>query len=219
MDEDSLWIDISVPLTAGMVRYPGDPAIDVSCNFGQDPDGPVVSYVSLCVHAGTHVDAPLHYRPNAKSIDLMPPTAMIGPARVIGITDPHVVSVQELEGQRISPGERILFKTQNSSLWQLDFFVEEYVYLSTDGAAFLAEKGILAVGIDYLSIGGFHKNEQVVHRTLLEAGVWIIEGVDLSGIEPGAYDLVCMPLRIRGAEAAPARVMVRPRPRTAPERT
>jgi arylformamidase len=130
---------------------------------------------------------------------------------VIGIADPHVISVKELQAHEITPGERILFKTRNSSLWQLGLFMEDYVYLSTDGASFLAERSVLAVAIDYLSIGGFGKNESDVHRILLEAGVWIVEGLDLSRVEPEWYDLICMPLRIAGIEAAPARVMIRPR--------
>ena len=211
MLQESHWIDISLPLTTDMVRYPGDPPVHISRHSGQGPEEPIVSHLSLCAHAGTHIDSPLHYVPHGRGIDLMPATAMIGSARVIGIADPHVISVKELQAHEITPGERILFKTRNSSLWQLGLFTEDYVYLSTDGASFLAERSVLAVGIDYLSIGGFGKNESDVHRILLEAGAWIVEGLDLSRVEPEWYDLICMPLRIAGIEAAPARVMIRRR--------
>ena len=211
MLQESDWIDISVPLSTGMVRYPGDPPVNISRHSGQSPEEPIVSHLSLCAHAATHIDSPLHYFPDGKGIDLMPAAAMIGSARVIGIADPHVISVKELQAREITPGERILFKTRNSSLWQFGLFTEDYVYLSTEGASFLAERSVLAVGIDYLSIGGFGKNEADVHRMLLGAGVWIVEGLDLSRVIPGWYDLICMPLRIAGVEAAPARVMIRPR--------
>jgi arylformamidase len=216
MEDDAAWIDISVPLVTGMVTYPGDPPVHISSNCLKNKGEPLVSHISLCAHAGTHIDAPLHFISGGKSVDLMPAKAMIGPALVIGIADPHVISVQDLERENIAPGERILFKTRNSSLWRTDLFVEDSVYLSTESALFLAQKGVLTVGIDYLSVGGFDRNQSEVHGALLEAGVWIIEGLDLSGVEPGWYDLVCMPILMTGREAAPARAMVRPRRRTVP---
>lgn len=209
MQEKSPWIDISAPLKTGTVRYPGDPPVNISRLSGENQEEPVVSYLSLCAHAGTHVDAPLHFVPHGEGIDKIPTEAMIGPARVILIADSSVISVQELEGYGISQGERILFKTRNSALWKLDHFSEDYVYLSTDAASLLAQKGIMTVGIDYLSIAGFKKNESEVHRILLEAGIWIIEGLNLSAVEPGWHDFVCLPLLITDTEAAPARAMVR----------
>jgi arylformamidase len=203
------WIDISVPLKTGMVVYPGDPPINVSHLSGENQEEVTVSHLSLCVHAGTHIDAPLHFIRNGRGIDQMPAVAMIGPARVLAITDSDVISIKELEGQNISQGERILFKTRNSALWGSGRFEEDYVYLATDAASLLVEKGIMTVGIDYLSISGFNKNESEVHQMLLKAGIWIIEGLNLSAVEPGWYDLVCLPLMITGAEAAPARAMVR----------
>ncbi|HAR94493.1 MAG TPA: arylformamidase [Deltaproteobacteria bacterium] len=219
MEENAPWIDVSVPLVNGMISYPGDPPVEISRLPANHDEDPMISRLSASVHLGTHIDAPLHYIPEGKGIDLMPAAAMIGPARVIGIADPHVISVNDLQAHSLSPGERILFKTRNSSLWESPVFREDYVYLSTEGASFLAEKGVLALGIDYLSIGGFNTNEPEVHRILLEAGVWIIEGLNLRGVEPGQYDLVCMPLRIIGVEAAPARVMIRPLRKPAGERS
>lgn len=211
MEDTSNWIDISVPLKTGMVRYPGDPPVRVSPLSSGNREEPMVSRLSLCAHAGTHVDAPLHYIAEGKGVDQMPAAAMIGPARVIAITDTHVISVQELEREQLLEGERILLKTGNSALWESDCFAEDYIYLSTDAALFLVKKRIAMVGIDYLSVAGFKKNEAEVHRTLLEAGVWIIEGLNLKYVEPGWYDLVCLPLLLSGIEAAPARAMVRAR--------
>jgi arylformamidase len=210
MQEKPPWVDISVPLKTGMVRYPGDPPVNISRLSGEHEEEPLVSVMSLCVHAGTHVDAPLHFLREGKGIDMMPVEAMVGPVRIMDITQSDVISLGDLEGQDITQGERLLFKTRISCLWERDAFAEDYVHLSPEGAFFLAQKGVIAIGIDYLSIAGFDDNSSEVHRILLEAGIWIIEGLNLSGIEPGNYDLLCLPLLIAGVEAAPARVMVRP---------
>jgi arylformamidase len=211
MQQESPWINVSIPLKTGMPCYPGDPPVSISRLSGGHDEGPLVTHLSLCAHAGTHVDAPLHFLRDGKGIDEMPVEAMVGPVRIIDVAVSEVISLGDLENQDIAQRERLLFKTRNSNLWKRNTFVEDYVHLSADGASFLAEKEVITVGIDYLSIAGFDKHSSEVHRILLEAGIWIIEGLTLSGLEPGWYDLLCLPLLIAGAEAAPARVMVRPR--------
>lgn len=209
--EEPAWIDISVALKTGAAYYPGDPPVEVSRLSGEGKES-VVSHLSLGAHAGTHVDAPRHFIPEGLTIDRVPAEAMIGPARVIAIADPNVITPAELQNYPLSRGDRILLKTRNSALWQSDSFAADYVHLSTEAAGLLAGAQVAVVGIDYLSVGGFQKNESEVHRALLEAGVWIIEGLDLRAVRPGWYDLICLPLLIPGAEAAPARAMVRRRP-------
>jgi arylformamidase len=205
------WIDISVPIETEMVVWPGDPPVRIE-HQGEAGTGDVaLSTLAMSVHAGTHVDAPLHYLPGRESIDRMPFEAMIGPARVIEIRDPVHITVNELSEYGIGSGERLLFKTRNSARERKDRFLEDFVHLTAMAAKFLANRKVLAVGIDYLSVGGYRRNEMVVHRTLLEAGVWIVENLDLSGVPAGEYDMVCLPLKVAGAEAAPARVLVRPR--------
>jgi len=211
MRDKPAWIDISVPLATGMPVYPGDPPVRISRLSGGPEGEPFVSHLSFPAHAGTHVDAPLHFVSHGRGIEAMPLEAMEGPARIIAVTGSAPISVGHLEGQHVSQGERILFKTTNSTLWRLDSFAEDYVYLSTEAALFLAQRRVVTVGIDYLSIGGFGRNESEVHRILLEAGIWIIEGLDLGAGQPGPCDLLCLPLLTPGTEAAPARVMVRPR--------
>jgi len=211
MKDDNCWIDVSVPLRNGMVRYPGDPEVHI----GREQDigrGDVVNATSLSMgtHSGTHIDAPLHFLQDGVSIDHMPIDAVNGRARVIPITDDVSVKVPELEAHAITEGEILLLKTRNSALWNHRTFQENYVYLSTAAAAYLVFKGIRAVGIDYLSVGGFNKNEKEAHDTLLRASIWIIESLNLSSVEPGIYDLLCLPLRLEGAEAAPARAILRP---------
>jgi arylformamidase len=193
-----------------MAVYPGDPDVSIRriTDF-QRVEDLTVSVLTAVVHAGTHVDAPLHFFHDGAAVDRMPHDAMIGTARIIEIRDPQSIKATELEHQAIGAGEILLFKTRNSGLWRQRSFSPGYVYLSTAAAHFLAETRVKAVGIDYLSIGGFERNETEVHRTLLGASIWIIEGLDLSMVGAGTYEFICLPLLIEGAEAAPARVLVR----------
>jgi arylformamidase len=205
------WIDVSISIESGMVVWPGDPPVRVERQKESETGEVALSNLTMSAHAGTHVDAPLHYLRGKESIERMPFEAMIGPARVIEIRDPVHITVDELSEYGIGSGERILFKTRNSARDRKDRFLEDFVHLTAMAAKFLANRKVLAVGIDYLSVGGYRRNEMVVHRTLLEAGVWIVENLDLAGVPAGEYDMVCLPLKVTGAEAAPARVLVRPR--------
>ncbi len=193
-----------------MAVYPGDPDVRIErmTDF-QGIEELTVSVLGAALHAGTHVDAPLHFMHDGTAVADMPHEAMIGTARVIEIRDPQSIKVTELEHATIGSGDILLFKTRNSGLLRQRTFSPDYVHLSTAAAHFLAERQVKAVGIDYLSIGGFERNEAEVHRTLLAASVWIIEGLDLSRVDAGTYEFVCLPLLIEGAEAAPARAFVR----------
>src|SRR5205085_6333224 len=116
----------------------------------------------------------------------------------------------EIAGQRIKKGERILFKTRNSKKsWKSDQFDEDFVYISQEAARYLAEKQVMTVGIDYLSVGGFKKDGVETHHALLGAGIWVIEGLNLARVKPGQYELVCLPIKLEGAEGAPARALLR----------
>ena len=140
----------------------------------------------------------------------MPLDAAIGQARVIEIHDPESVKPEELEPHHIQQGERVLFKTVNSIRgWQTDTFLEDFVYISQEAARYLAAIGVQTVGIDYLSVGGYMKDAVETHLALLEAGIWIIEGLDLSQVGPGTYDLVCLPIKITRSDGGPARAILR----------
>ena len=194
-----------------MVRWPGDPEIRKE-PFRDMERGDVCNVSSLAFgsHTGTHMDAPLHFIRNGRTLDKMPLDATIGPCRVIEIKDSESVKVAELENQRIKAGERILFKTRNSRRsWKKDNFDEDFVYISKEAAAFLAMAKIRTVGIDYLSVGGFRKDGVETHHALLGAGIWIIEGLNLAKIEPGKYELNCLPIKILGSDGAPARALLR----------
>jgi arylformamidase len=207
------WIDVSVPLATGMVHWPGDPepSFERISEIEQGED----ANVTLCrmpAHTGTHMDAPNHFLAEGEGIDRFPLEVGIGRARVITIpSNVQAIGRAELEGKGIRQGERVLFKTRNSERrWDNRDFQPDFVALNASGAAFLREVGVVLVGIDYLSIGLYEADGVETHRTLLGAGIWIVEGLNLRAIEQGEYDMVCLPLRIEGADGSPARVALRP---------
>ncbi len=211
LNHSSRWIDVSVPLRTGMVNWPHNPPVRIEPLLDMERgDVCNVSTISLDSHTGTHMDAPLHFIRDGKSLNRMPFSATIGPARVIGIRDPESITTDEIRPHRIRHGERILFKTRNSTrCWKTDTFVEDFVYLSTEAANFLTDRGVQTVGVDYLSVGGYMKNIDEVHRVLLGAGVWIIEGLNLSMVKPGHVELICLPLKVIRGDGAPARAILR----------
>jgi len=213
LNNDQTWIDISVPVRNGMAQWPGDPPFHMERAFDLEKgDAATVSHMTMCVHTGTHMDAPLHFIRNAPGIDTMPLDATIGPARVIQIKDVKSITRKELEEHSIRYGERILFRTRNSAQsWNSDEFDENFVYIAPDGAHYLAKCGVRTIGVDYLSVGSFRNDGDETHEILLGAGIWVIEGLNLRNVEPGEYELVCLPLKLADAEGAPARAVLRKR--------
>jgi arylformamidase len=207
----SNWIDISVPLHSGMVHWPGDPSPQMERVLDMNRgDICNVRALSMSAHTGTHMDAPLHFLNHAPSIDQMPIDATIGRARLIEIEDEKVITAAELDRHEIQFGERVLFKTVNSiRCWQSTGFHEQFVHVSAEAARLLAARQVQTIGIDYLSIGAYEGDGVETHKILLGAGIWIVEGLNLSGLSPGEYDLVCLPLRILNGDGAPARAVVR----------
>jgi arylformamidase len=208
----SAWIDVSVTLKTGMVNWPGDPPVQFSHALEiERGDACTVSLLSLGAHTGTHMDAPAHFVRGGIGIDAMPPEAAIGAARVIPIHDRESIKPEELRQHAIRRGERILFKTYNSDhCWDVDHFVEDFVFISAAAAQYLAERQVRLVGVDYLSVGGFRIDGVDTHRALLNAGIWVIEGLNLKQVQPGKVQLLCLPLKIMGGDGAPARALVRP---------
>lgn len=205
------WIDISVPLHNGMVAWPGDAPFQRTSTLEIRKGDPCnLSQFSSTAHIGTHMDAPRHYLDGAAGMETMPIAAAIGRARVIEIHDPAMIRTSELEPHRLAPGERLLFKTGNSAhAWKSDEFQKHYVHIHPEAARYLAECRVQTVGVDYLSVGGFQSGGPETHRILLGAGIWIIEGLMLEQVEPGEYELVCLPLKIMGGDGAPARAVLR----------
>lgn len=192
--------DVSVPLREGMVTYPGDPVVKLERAASIANGDPVnLTRIDFGLHTGTHVDAPVHFIAGAAGVDSLPLQTLIGPCEVVELPDLSRDAVARTPERT----ERVLFKTPNSELWASDEFAEDFARLDGDAAAVLVERGVRLVGVDYLSVG-----DEAAHHALLEAGVVPVEGLDLRGVEPGPYDLVCLPLRIVGADGAPARAVL-----------
>jgi arylformamidase len=207
----SPWIDVSVPLRNGMGAWPGDASFERTSTLEMANGDPCnLSQISSTAHIGTHMDAPRHYLPDAAGMESMPIDAAIGRCRVIEIHDPEAIRISELDPHHLNKGERVLFKTANSiHCWKTDHFKKKYIYIPPETARYLAERGVRTVGVDYLSVGGFESGGAETHRILLETGIWIIEGLMLEHVEPGEYELVCLPLKIIGGDGAPARAVLR----------
>lgn len=208
---EGVWVDVSVPLRSGMVHWPDNPPVRIERMLDiERGDVANVSTISLGSHTGTHMDAPIHFVRGGEGMDRMPLDATMGPARVIEVQDPTSIKPAELDPHGIGRGERVLFKTRNSSLpWWNQDFIEDFVYVSREAAHYLAERGVRTVGVDYLSVGGFHTDGVETHQALLGAGIWVIEGLDLSRVEPGEYELICLPLKVEDGDGAPARALLR----------
>jgi arylformamidase len=203
-------IDISLPIREGMIVYEGDPGISVSPALSIDRGDPAnVSTLNLGSHTGTHMDAPLHFIPGGSSIDALPLDLLVGPALVAEIDAERVIERSHLERLPLADHPRVIFKTRNSALWDRPSFSREYVAMSHDGAKLLIERGVKLVGVDYLSIEGFGAQGHPVHKTLLGAGMVILEGLDLRRVTPGVYELYCLPLRIAGGDGSPCRAILR----------
>jgi arylformamidase len=170
-----------------------------------------IANINMGSHTGTHIDAPYHFIRDGATINRMPLNEMIGTARVIEISHPQYINLEELKENDIRQGERILFKTRNSLRnWSEQPFDEDFVSISKEAADFLAQKALKVIGIDYLSVGGFKDDGTYIHRTLLGSGAWLIEGLNLSGVKPGKYFLYCLPLKLEPGDGAPARAILKP---------
>jgi arylformamidase len=206
------YFDVSLPYTAGLARWPTAvrPVIkktkDMSKGAGNNN-----SRIEAGVHHSTHVDAPLHYIADGKSVESMPPEILIGGVTVIELTEVEMITASVLEAASLpSDCERLLFKTRNSDLWNdMDHeFYLDYVSVTPDAARILVDRGVRLVGVDYLSVEAYGLEGNGTHRTLLGAGVVIVEGLDLREVEAGAYEMACLPIKITGADGAPARVVL-----------
>ena len=163
----------------------------------------------MSAHTGTHIDAPLHFIKNGKDIAALDLESLTGVVQIIQIEDERKITLEELTKHDLTRAGKIIFKTVNSSVdWSRSPFKKDYVHLSADASQYLVTLKIKTVGIDYLSIGGEEDGEKV-HHILLGAGITILEGLNMKGILPGLYEMVALPMKIQGADGAPARVIIR----------
>lgn len=207
------WIDISLPITPRLTVWEGDGAPVVEQTMFLERGDPYnLTRLAFSAHTGTHMDAPRHFLRAGATMESMPLDAVLGPAHVIEIRDPVAVRAAGIPPE-LESGARVLFKTANSSRpWATEPFRKEFVFIARDAAQRLVDLRVQTVGIDYLSVGGYSQDLAETHEILLGGGVWIIEGIDLSAVQPGLYELACLPLRIPGADGAPARAALRPLP-------
>jgi arylformamidase len=205
--------DITVSISNDMPVYPGDPPIQITRVMSLEKgDIARVSHVSFSTHIGTHIDPPYHFMPNGETSDRLPLDVFIGPARVVDVGEADSIDAALLARFDLDGVERLLFKTRNARFWPASkTFHENFVHLEPDGAALLVARGIRLVGIDYLSIERFNFDQPITHRTLLGAGVVVVEGLDLRAVAPGDYELICLPLKIQDGDGGPARVVLRDR--------
>jgi arylformamidase len=163
----------------------------------------------MSAHAGTHVDAPRHFFDEGPGTEALPLDLLIGRTRVIEVTSRTGIAAEDLEPIDLSEDVRVLIKTHNSTFWGSPVFHEDYVGVTDSGAKHLVARGIKVVGVDYLSVEQFKNVGKPAHHVLLGAGTIVIEGLDLRQVEPGIYEMFCLPLRVVGSDGAPARVVLR----------
>jgi arylformamidase len=203
--------DITVPLTLGLPVFPGDPPVTIEAvqRAGEAPYG--LARLNLTTHSGTHVDAPAHFVAGGTTVDALPLEILIGKTRVVEIPGRERVERADLEALDLRDDLRVLLKTRMSGQLLKAGYQEDHVYLTGDAALYLAQAGLKLVGFDYLSIDRFGDSSYPAHHALLGAGVVVVEGLDLAEVEPGEYDMTCLPLRVGGGDGAPARVVLRSR--------
>ena len=203
--------DITVPLSPSLPVYPGDPDVAITpvaqLQWG---DAANVSRLVLSSHTGTHLDAPRHFFQAGLAIDGIPPHVLMGPARVCAFPNATThLTADDLRPLDLAGTQRLLFKTPNSALWERTGFQTNYVALTESAAHLLVDLGVQLVGIDYLSVDAFECQDFPVHRTLLGAGVLILEGLDLRTVPPGEYELLALPLLLQDGDGAPVRAVLR----------
>ena len=204
-------IDITVGLERNMPSWPGSIGFNIDStselSSGKCSNN---SKIECDVHIGTHIDAPWHFIEDGLTVEKLSLDKMIGEVCVIDLQDVEMIDREILSKQNYPDNlKRILFKTNNSKLWKNKEtnFKKDYVALTKDGAEWIVENSIELVGIDYLSIQRF-SDSYATHEILLKNEIVILEGVCLSNVEPGSYELFCLPMKIIGADGAPARVIL-----------
>ncbi len=208
---DCAWVQDITAVLGTVAAYPGDrqyrqewmARVEEGAGFN-------LSALTLSSHAGTHLDAPAHLIQNGRTLDQYPAERFVLPAYVAFVEGRETIRPSDLQDLKIAKGEALLLRTDNSTRVLLEGgeFSERFVHLSEDAARFCVAMGIAMVGIDYLSVDRYGDESAPAHRCLLENDVLILEGIDLRDVSPGRYMLLCLPLRIKNAEAAPARAFL-----------
>jgi len=205
--------DVSVLVHEGMPIWPGDPKLSMKLASSIAKEGAAnVTRLDMGAHTGTHMDAPFHFVPDGSTIEKLSLDVLMGRCRVFDLTaSTENISRAMLEKCDLSGVTRALFKTRNSQRWANDSheFDKEFLAVAADGAEYLVQRGVKLVGVDYLSVEAYASKTHPVHDTLLRAGVIIVEGLNLSDVAAGDYELIALPLKLKGSDGAPSRVVLR----------
>jgi len=203
--------DISVGVSPEIPVWPGDPPVVLERVMSmENGDEANISRIQSGVHVGTHIDAPIHFVEGGATVDAIPLKSLLGRAYVVDLRKADVLDAAALESARIPPRtRRLLFKTRNSELWISgeSSFQKDFVAVDVSGAEWLVKKGVKLVGVDYLSVAPFNDGGPT-HRILLEAGVVVVEGLNLARVSKGRYTLYCLPVKLMGSDGAPARAVL-----------
>ena len=201
--------DISLKLTGETLRWVTAPPFELEERRRMSKGDPNnSSALNMSVHSGTHIDAPFHFVADGNTIDQLPVERFIGPALVFAVEAERYITKEHVAGIRLDGATRVLFKTRNSELLHQREYDPDFVAFSVEAAQSLVELGVELVGLDYLSVA--HADEQVpVHRAFLDHGVVLLEGIDLSAVAPGRYELMCLPIPLGDSDGAPCRAVLR----------
>jgi arylformamidase len=203
--------DISVGVSSDLPVWPGDPPVVLarveSIDKGADAN---VSRLEAGVHVGTHIDAPVHFLRDGYGVDAIPLKSLIGRAYVVDLRKAGTIDADALEAAGIPPRtRRLLFKTSNSDFWAkgVEKFQKDFVAVDPSGAEWLVRKGVRLVGVDYLSVAPFNDGVRT-HKILLEAGIVVLEGINLHSVSKGRYTIYCLPMKLVDSDGAPARAIL-----------
>jgi len=204
--------DITLPITKTLVVWPGEKGLRVTTVRAFPKDPVHVSDLAIGAHTGTHLDAPMHFLPKGKPLEKVPLDNLVGLCRVLKLPvksyQSKVVEFRDLKPFKIKKGERLIFNLGNGARLLKKEFDQDYVAIGNDAARFLAAQKTKLVGVDYLSVERRGNPGHPVHVSLLSAGTAIVEGLNLQGVKPGTYTLVCLPLSMVGVEASPVRAIL-----------
>ena len=206
------YLDVSLTISPDLPQWPGSPPIELKRRRDMAQGDKANDSVLMCgVHTGTHVDAPVHFLAHGADVTHLPLEILIGPAVVAALPDVDAITADTLEGLNLpSDTQRLLLRTRNSESWRRGerAFQPDFVALTADAARWVVHRGIRLIGVDYLSVQRFHDHHET-HLVLLEAEVVIVEGLNLAQAAPGNYEFICLPLKLAGADGAPARAVLR----------
>lgn len=208
------YIDITYPLSEKMAIYPGNPSFSMKAHMDMEKgDSCNIKQICMGTHTGTHIDAPNHTIAGGETLERIPLESINGKAKVLDFTGKKDICVKDLENKEINGYKIILLKTDNSVNYSGSHVLAEYTTLDYDAAEFLAEKGIQMIGIDYMTIErprGKRITGKSIHQIFLPENIYILEGINLSQVVEGDYELCCLPLRLQGADGAPVRAVLNP---------